>query len=439
MVSLSTPWSRRHRPVMALTPDRLIVSKGQNFQVYDIAHSSNDVKKRKFRTRHVVTLPGRPETALLDVTGIAVVHTRNQAPDSTTLVVGRENGTLARFSIPQTTHERHEAEITATYTMPRAARGSPIKCLTSSGSTILVLSSNGVISLLDAASPWLPSSSFSLPNGCIPWSAYVSLSSSTPFALIGASKPRPLAMHPFLQGQGGLASEPIALLDDGTDEIHSPAAYALCQPDAGSAGKVPFVWGSSDQVIVSGWHDGEVRVHDLRAGDSRIVPSSSPTPMPSLMRPVMTLSDPESDAGAIYCIAIGGGSGSQIVAGQALHGCISVWDVRHPITNRPRAGVNGRGSVSRKDRLGLSGWSVYRRASSWSPTYDLILEGFRLWGVDQTGPFLLDFGPRLTSVRASATLMTGRNVRRATGYAQMPATGQRAVVYDHRTQEVVIS
>ena len=60
----------------------------------------------------------------------------------------------------------------------------------------------------------------------------------------------------------------------------------------------------------------------------------------------MTLSDPASDASAIYYIALGGGSGSHIVTEQAIHGCISIWDVRHPLTNWSGSAINGLGSAS---------------------------------------------------------------------------------------------
>jgi hypothetical protein len=171
------------------------------------------------------------------------------------------------------------------------------------------------------------------------------------------------------------------------------------------------VWGSSDKIVVSGWHDGVVRVHDMR-DDSCSSPSSSsllhtqinrpsngingPKSTPSHpLKPVLSLSDPWIDAGAVYCVDIGGGSGSHIVAGQALHGLISVWDARSTGSRRkfhvpaPEQEVDS--SVSQG--VQSAGWSVYPPHSKSSPTYDLIVEGSRVWGAGQTGPFLFDFGP----------------------------------------------
>lgn len=77
------------------------------------------------------------ETSLVDVTGVAVVRTRNQLSDSTTVLAGRENGTLARFSILQVNDEEpHQSKMTEVYTVSLVRAWVPIKYLTSSGSTV---------------------------------------------------------------------------------------------------------------------------------------------------------------------------------------------------------------------------------------------------------------------------------------------------------------
>lgn len=425
--TLGASWKRWQRPVLALTADRLIVSRGQNFQVHDFRSNARGLDTIA-EPRQISTLP-LPDTPLLDITGIAVLESRTQAPGCSTVVVSRENGTLTRFVIPPAASEApSKARMTATYALPRIARGSPVKCLASADSVVLALSSNGVASVFDAASPWTPPTSFSLPAGSIPWSGHLSLHSSTPFALIGATNPHPLSVYPFHDGT--LSRAPIALLDDGTDTVRSPAVYAICRPDPDSMRKVSFAWGASDQIVISGWHDGEVRVHDLRSSTRRRGSVSAGSSTLAPLAPVLTLNDRTSDAGGIYCIAVGGGSGSHVVAGQAVHGCISIWDARSPGLRRGSKG---------------NGWTVYPLDSTWSPTYDLALEGSRLWGVGQVGPFLFDFGPQNLLGTTSTSSTSGWPEGPGVTYGDLLNEGSRTpprrpVTYEHNlTRGVVIS
>ena len=399
-------WIRRQRPILALTEDRVIVSRGQDLQFHNFVfragqgHASGALVPGN--ALRVKTLSD-PETPKLDITGMAAISSTGENSLShlgrgTTLYLAREDGTVSRYHVSEPApsdgreaklNEPPTASLTGRYTLPAQSRGVPIKYMASppldtrstsllrSFFPLLTLSANGMVSLFNAKSPWTAPSSFSLPPGCNPWSAFLSLDSSSPFAAIGATNPFPLAIFPFENGLGRLSSHPIAVLGDGTNgAVRSPAAYAICRPPSEARGKVSYVWGSSDQIVVSGWHDGVVRVHDMR-DSSRASQNGALSPL----NPVLTLADQTNDAGAVYCIDMGGGSASHIVAGQAIHGCLSIWDVRS-VPNR----------ASHQTIRAQNGWSTFPPDSNWSPTYDLIVEGSRIWGAGQSGPFLFDFG-----------------------------------------------
>jgi len=134
-------------------------------------------------------------------------------------------------------------------------------------------------------------------------------------------------------------------------------------------------WGSSPQILVSGWYDGPVRCYDLRSS-SRFA-SHPTTPMtqrdPAPLRPMLRLHDPWSYE-STYSVSCGGGSGSFIAAGSARHSVVSFWDVRFP----------------------AAGWSVHAPHNDRSPVYQVILESSRLFAATESRPFVYDFGPGVT-------------------------------------------
>jgi len=113
-------------------------------------------------------------------------------------------------------------------------------------------------------------------------------------------------------------------------------------------------WGASDQILVSGWFDGLVRVHDMRSSHA----------------PSLTFADPWSFE-PVYAVACGGGGGAHIAAGSARHSVVAFWDVR----------------------VASRGWSVHAPGNDVSPVYSIILESSRLFGATQSRPFVYDFGP----------------------------------------------
>jgi len=206
----------------------------------------------------------------------------------------------------------------------------------------------------------------------------ISLSSSTPFAAFGGSAPVPLSIHPIEDRTFG--NVPLANLGDGLGRALSSGVYAVHQPDPLAPS---FPWGSSNEIILSGWYDGVVRVHDLRDSARTHAESSfataTSTPLPLL--PVLTLSGCANLSSPIYSLATGGGHGAHVIAGTVMHGVISIWDVRSSPT-----GSTGRAR---------SGWNVYPPNAECSDTHSLLMEGSRLWGAGRWGPFVFDFSPDL--------------------------------------------
>lgn len=183
---------------------------------------------------------------------------------------------------------------------------------------------------------------------------------STDHASFGLTSKAPSIVHTIRPS--GISKQPTYVLDPTSQDTHSKSAvFGVC-------GTPPSATWGSDQVLVSGWYNGSVNIHDLRAS-IRLRNFSSSSSAPHLL-PVLTFVEPSVDP--IYCVATGGGSSNYIAAGLARHGMVAFWDIR------------GRRST---------GWSVYAPGNDSSPVYSVVLESSRLFGVTQTRPFVYDFGP----------------------------------------------
>ncbi|KLT42001.1 hypothetical protein CC85DRAFT_302723 [Cutaneotrichosporon oleaginosum] len=224
------------------------------------------------------------------------------APDS--FVVAHFDGTLRRLS---------RAACTAHYMHPRGGVSSPanIRAFAGCGDAFLAASERRV-RLYSARAPWTPPAEIAL--SARPWSA----------ALAGDTA--------YLGVAGAIGMYALSgAVPAGT--LRGPAkseAYAV----------VPA------RQVLSAWYDGVARIHDPRAGAA----------------PVIALADPWSDA-ALYSAAYVGEYG--VAAGGALHGAVSVWDVRNP----------------------AAGWSVFSPAGRGSPVYALAGDGGRVWGVTERRAF----------------------------------------------------
>ncbi|KAG8943033.1 hypothetical protein FRC04_003244 [Tulasnella sp. 424] len=189
---------------------------------------------------------------------------------------------------------------------------------------------------------------------------------------IYASSPG-IAVHPLSPTQ--LSPDPLALLaplsrsgtmaSSGTSQpprrkmLNAP--YAMCAPSP----TAPF--GSSSNIILSGWYDSHVLVHDLRVPPTSLSSTSSASPAP--LSPVLSFHDRFTDS-AVYSLGMGGGSGSHIVAGMASHGVLEIFDARNPRRS----------------------WGLYSPGKTSASVYQLHVEGSRIWGLTDR-LFVVDMGP----------------------------------------------
>ena len=247
--------------------------------------------------------------------------------------------------------------------------GDVMEHLSCARTTLLSLSSSGLAGLWDmthsAPSPAL------IDLDTKSWVCHLALSACTPYAAFGTSSNKPLAVHPI--AEAALSPRPIAILHTQQTEagrrLRPSAVYGITgSPDASP-------WGGSEQVIISGWYDSKVRVHDMRSSSrlnvSEAAAGSGNDPAP--LKPVMSFRDPWSYE-PIYTVACGGGGASHIAAGSARHSVVAFWDARSP----------------------NEGWSVHAPGNDPSPVYAMALEGSRLFGATQSRPFVYDFGPGVT-------------------------------------------
>ena len=224
-----------------------------------------------------------------------------------------------------------------------------VLALSSKGDVLLGVSQNGIAIVSSAGS------AETLDLKTRAWTCHLSQN----HAAFGLTSKTPLTVHSIQPS--GISTQPTHILEPTSQDTHSKSAvFGLC-------GAPPSATWGSDQVIVSGWYNGSINVHDLRT--SRRLRDSLPTSSAPHLLPVLTFVEPSVDP--IYCVATGGGSSNSVAAGLARHGMVAFWDIR------------GRRS---------SGWSVYAPGNDASPVYSVVLESSRLFGVTQARPFVYDFG-----------------------------------------------
>lgn len=334
---LSEPWAGKLHPLLSINDTRLIVAAGTSLRSYEF-------KDRDVKFEDDFDLRGNG-----DITGLTSI-------DDDTYLVGFANGAVERVTLSDFTRTKPDAYQSHT--------GDCIESLNYNGSNMLSLSSSGFVTLHSAQPTYVDLGNRS-------WSSHL----SSNYAAFGTSSATPLTIHSL----ASFSATPSAILASSPDADHVSAVYAITTAPPASP------WGSSDQIIVSGWYDGVVRVHDLR--------SSSRAFNQGLM-PALTLSDPWSYE-PIYSLSCGGGSGSHIAAGSARHSVVSFWDVRTstaPTNDKP---TNHRASTSNFTSP-TAGWSVHAPGNDRSPVYAVKVDGSRVFGVTQSRPFVLDFGSDVT-------------------------------------------
>ncbi|CCL99264.1 uncharacterized protein FIBRA_01279 [Fibroporia radiculosa] len=352
---LSRKWTGKLQPVLAINTSRLVVGAGVTIYSYVFTTAKAGVSPG-IRLEGSYTTSSQLQ-ARRDITSIASV------PDGgmdRAFYVGYADGGVERVILPHVSSSSGSTFIEPSLREKHCYHGDDVvESISSSGNYVLSLSSGGTVAFMNLAS-----SSF-LPQlmglGARSWSSYLSTRGSTPYAVLGTSSVDPLVVHSIYASE--LSSSPTAVLSSGsTDGFRKPSAvYGI------SGAPLSSPWGSSDQIVVSGWYDGLVHVHDMRSSARLCAIDHRDGPSP--LRPVLSVYDPWTFE-PNYCVACGGGSSSFIAAGTARHSVVALWDVRSP----------------------AQGWSVHAPGNDSSPVYSIVLESARLFGATQSRPFVLDFG-----------------------------------------------
>ncbi|KAF9499027.1 hypothetical protein BDN71DRAFT_1442493 [Pleurotus eryngii] len=359
---LSRPWTGKFQPAMAISLSRLVVAAGSTLYSYKFAvASSSELESPSVVFEGSVRLAEVP-SAVYDITCLTFI---DDGGLDQTLCAGYHGGEAERVILipPDEAKNMPLAVVRFPLSHQRQSDSEFLESLKYVNDRLLSLSSTGVATLSTVpASPNDEVTSSSIDIKQRSWTSHLSLASSSPFAAFGAASTTPLTVYSIQPDR--ISPTPFANLCMTRRHINGPAfssaVYGISRAPPCS------VWGASDNVLVSGWYDGQVRIYDLRADERPAISESSTT----TLAPVLSVLDPWSYE-PIYDVACGGGSGTHLAAGSARHSVVSFWDVRSP----------------------QCGWSVYAPGNDSSPVYSVILEGSRLFGATQSRPFVYDFGP----------------------------------------------
>ncbi|KAK7681579.1 hypothetical protein QCA50_015312 [Cerrena zonata] len=348
-------WTTKFQPTLVINSTRLLLAAGNTIYSYIFAssHSPNHAPRVHLECTYLTSNMVHPQ---LDITSLVCV------PDGgmdRTVYVGYASGVLERLVLPPP-NDGHDPSIPIQVIVEKSYdfhTNDLIENISISSSHLLSLSASGNVVYLPLEHSQTPPQLLQLNSRC--WSSYLSTRSSSPYAAFCSSSMGPLAIHEV--SSSGLSHDPSAFLQSCSGGFKYSAVYAIDGAPIGSP------WGSSDQILISGWYDGFINVHDLRT-PSR-TDHSDPLQKPA-HDPVLSLADPWSFE-PIYSISSGGGSGSYVVAGSARHSVVAFFDVRAP----------------------TKGWSVHAPGNDSSPVYSVIVDGPRVFGATQSRGFVFDFGP----------------------------------------------
>ena len=338
---LSSAWPGTfRRPALSISNSRLVVTSKNLLDSYTF-HTPN-ISTQSPQIRKEASLELRSGDTKTDViTSVAPAHDQ----DGAEFYIGLATGIVSRISIKIRGSGTLKLPTPIEFTHPEDS----VIALSSKDSALLGVSMNGIATVSTA------SSIQTLDLKTRAWTCHLSRN----HAAFGLTSKTPLIIHSIRPS--GISANPTHVLDPTAQDTHSKSAvFGVCTAPPSAT------WGS-DQVVVSGWYNGSVNVHDLRTS-RRLRDPHSPSSAPRLI-PVLTFVEPSVDP--IYCVATGGGSSNCLAAGLARHGMVAFWDVR-----------------SRRS----SGWSVYAPGNDASAVYSMVLESSRLFGVTQARPFVYDFG-----------------------------------------------
>ncbi len=352
---LASKWTSKLQPHLAINKSRLFVAAASHIYSYVFGRSAEPgaAPSIQFECAYMTS---RVLQASRDISSIQCI------PDGgfdRTVYVGYADGTLERVVLPACkSGTRGPIHLEASHRDRRPYHGTEVvESISSNGDHVLSLSSNGTAAFFSNTDP---SPQFIELNSR-GWASYL----SDRHAILGASSLTPLLVHALRESR--LSTTPSHILTNSTHDDHprASAVYGIC----GAPPSAP--WGAPENIVISGWYDGIVNVHDLRSSRrAHRIPGVPSHPAGGALYPVLSLCDPWL-AEPIYDVSAGGGAGSHIAAGTARHSVVAFWDVR----------------AARR------GWSVHAPGNDSSPVYSVVLESSRLFGTTQARPFVLDFGP----------------------------------------------
>jgi hypothetical protein len=288
--SIIRPLAFNHYPIkdasphLAVTPSMLVIAVANALHVYSFSNGGTDVRWRG----HVALHGGGVHD---DITGLGVLNQVNPGRGEC-VIVSLANGKLLRVRL-SANDEPLQATITAHYAHPAAHITSLSTSRWESKAGLALTTAIGpLVSLYNTRSPWIEPTRIEIPTSTpVPgkkrarlWCSLIAQSDSV--AITGSTQ---LSSYPILHT--GLGTQGTAL----RGPAKPSTCYALAHPPGGAR-----------DLVLSGWHDGVVRMHDLRTGAVELA-----------------MYDPWSDS-AVYCVGAGGGSGAHVVAGYSNHGMVGL-------------------------------------------------------------------------------------------------------------------
>lgn len=354
-VQIGSAWPRKCLPVLCLTGERLVLGAGGDVLVHPLvspayspsaspqfpplsvppssrshpaARGRNGTKAKEVYAPKAVAAPRVHPLSDRSASDIVGLH----ALPSGELISAQFDGTLQRLSLGT------QLRSTAHYAHPREH----IYALSGLGERFLALA-YGVGSVYAARSPWLPPATFDV--GERPWSglltedaAFVGIRGEV---AVHALRPDGIQHTLSLRADGSSSASP-----SGEDVVVIDTLDALDTAlDRTARRSTPYSIAASGSTVLSAWHDGVARMHDVRTGACEL-----------------QLSDPWQDA-PLYCAAFLGEH--SVAAGGAQHGIVSIFDIRN-----------------------ARGYSVFSPEGKGSPVYALEAEGGRVWGVSERRAFV---------------------------------------------------
>lgn len=377
---LSAPWQKYCTPAFAMSDHRIVYAAccELHFYAYTAPSSQGLAPGLRFEGKGVAQNPGLADEGVPNtgrrllrnnITGLAFV------PNGTALIASFEDGSVTKAEVPldlAQSQTQETARPLPTELLYRAKYS--IACLTARSHLFLSFSTRGEVTLYNSLSGTASNLALDFHRSSA-YSAYLPLHNS--YAAFGSSDSESVALRIHSISESGICRLPSLALTFGDSASADANAYTS-RNSALALSDPPPHFGSSGQIIVSGWTDGIVRVYDLRS-PRRGRPSEitnadeSLTTVPNLL-PVMSMYDPVSRG--ICSVASGGGEGCYIAASSLMDNLISFWDVRNP------------------QQVQSSHAPV---TTDQAPMYALEMESSRLFGATGRRPFVYDFGPGVTA------------------------------------------